>query len=78
MPIEPKSERDARAKILNIKSSPPLAETIGLLRGALQVWVFLPVARPTQTGQIERLLSSNLRVLWGMPVYLVLRQVAAN
>jgi hypothetical protein len=32
------------------------------------VWVSLPIARPTQTGQIERGLLSSLRVIWGMPV----------
>jgi hypothetical protein len=33
-----------------------------------RVCVFLPIARPTQTGQIERVLSSNFRDIWGMPV----------
>jgi hypothetical protein len=45
-------------KILNIKSSPPLAETVGLLRGALQGMGIFAHSRPTQTGQIERLALS--------------------
>jgi hypothetical protein len=43
----------------------PLAETV---EAHSRVWVFLPIARPTQTGQIERGLLSNLRIIWGMPV----------
>jgi hypothetical protein len=39
----------------------PLAESV---EAHSRVWVSLPIARPTQTGQIER---SNLRVIWGMP-----------
>ena len=55
MPIEPKSERD---KILNIKSSPPLAETVGLLRGALRVCVFLPIARQAKLSESYRPVQS--------------------
>src|SRR3984893_12920430 len=43
----------------------PLAETV---EAHSRVWVSLPIARPTQTGQTERGLLSNLRVIWGMPV----------
>src|SRR5205823_989052 len=33
-------------------------------RQACREWVFLPIARPIQTGQIERVQSP---VIWGMP-----------
>jgi hypothetical protein len=59
--------REPRAEELNVRrkrrSRPqhkviaPLAETV---EAQSRVWVSLPIARPTQTGQIERGLLSNL------------------
>ena len=43
----------------------PLPETVEVQS---RVWVSLRIARPTQTGQFERGLLSNLRVIWEMPV----------
>ncbi len=81
MPIEPKSERDARAKNPQYKVIAPSSRDRRPPQAHSRVCVFLPIARPTQTGQIERFRpisgtsgECRLRVM----VLKILRQDAAQ